>query len=178
MQQQGKGKKKTNFKGLSKGQPEDIFELEESLGEGSYGEVFKARYKDETKTGYVAIKIIPVDEDMAELQKEIEILKDTRDSFVVNYVGSWLSTDTDRIWIVMELCEAGSVNDLIHICQTPLDEDEIREVVASVLLGLNYLHQNKMIHRDVKAGNILLTEFGQAKLADFGVSAQLQVSFN
>uniref|UniRef100_A0A7S2RNI8 non-specific serine/threonine protein kinase n=1 Tax=Mucochytrium quahogii TaxID=96639 RepID=A0A7S2RNI8_9STRA len=161
------------FIGLTEGDPNDIFELEESLGEGSYGEVFKARYKDKSKGGEVAVKIIPVDEDMNELQKEIEILKHCKDEFVVQYIGSYQEPEPDRIWIVMELCIAGSVNDLIHICQIRFNEEEIRVICASVLLGLHYLHINKMIHRDVKAGNILITDDGHIKLADFGVSAQL-----
>jgi len=161
------------FAGLDEGDPNDLFEKEESLGEGSYGEVFKASYKDASKKGKVAIKIIPVDDDMEELEKEVAILKRAKDDFVVDYVGAYMENEPHRIWIAMELCEAGSVNDLIHICQTNLDEEQIVDVVASALLGLQFLHGKKMIHRDIKAGNILLTEDGQAKLADFGVSAQL-----
>jgi serine/threonine protein kinase len=106
-------------------------------------------------------------------QREIEILKNCRDAFVVQYVGAWFSKEEEKLWIVMELCEAGSVNDLIHICSTALSEPEIKVVVASIVLGLVYLHGMRMIHRDIKAGNVLLTKDGQAKLADFGVSAQL-----
>lgn len=151
--------------------PTELFELEESLGEGSYGEVFKASWKD-GRPGQVAVKVIPIDDDQADLEKEIDILQSTHNDFVVEYIGAW--QQEDRIWIVMELCVAGSVNDLIHICNMALNEDQIRVIAASVLLGLRYLHDEmKMIHRDIKAGNILLTDSGHAKLADFGVSAKL-----
>lgn len=83
----------------------------------------------------------------------------------------------------MEYCGAGSISDLMMKGRFPLKEDEIRLVVSQVLVGLAYLHDQRKIHRvsfgdclylqDIKAGNILLTEEGTAKLADFGVSAQL-----
>ena len=77
------------------------------------------------------------------------------------------------VQIVMQYCGAGSVADLMAITGCTLTEPEIAEVLAAVLKGLEYLHSHKLIHRDLKAGNVLLTEDGAAKLADFGVSAQL-----
>lgn len=73
----------------------------------------------------------------------------------------------------MELCDAGSVGDLMSISETTLNEDQIAVVCTAMLNGLEYLHAMHSIHRDVKAGNVLLTRNGVAKLADFGVSAQL-----
>ena len=83
----------------------------------------------------------------------------------------------------MEYCAAGSMSDLMAKGRSSLKEEEIRLVISQVLLGIAYLHENKKIHRvsmycfsqcqDIKAGNILLTEAGVAKLADFGVSIQL-----
>jgi serine/threonine kinase 3 len=64
----------------------------------------------------------------------------------------------------MEYCGAGSVSDLMKICNKPLREDQIATVCKDVLFGLKYLHSQKRIHRDIKAGNILLTEDGKAKL--------------
>jgi len=73
----------------------------------------------------------------------------------------------------MEYCSAGSVADLIRFTKKTLNEVQIASVCSAVLRGLDYLHDNKKIHRDIKAGNILLDHKGVAKLADFGVSAQL-----
>ena len=72
---------------------------------------------------------------------------------------------------MLEYCNAGSVCDLIKSTGTTLNEVEIASVLHAVLKGLEYLHDTKKIHRDVKAGNILLDNRGNAKLADFGVSA-------
>ena len=77
------------------------------------------------------------------------------------------------VLLLQEYCAGGSVADLMALCGITLEESEIAEVVACVLKGLHYLHENRLIHRDLKAGNVLLTDDGGAKLADFGVSAQL-----
>ena len=68
-------------------------------------------------------------------------------------------------------CNAGSVQDIIKMTDKTLNEEQIAAVCYAVLKGLEYLHDQRMIHRDIKAGNILLDNFGNAKLADFGVSA-------
>jgi serine/threonine protein kinase len=73
----------------------------------------------------------------------------------------------------MEFCSAGSVYDILAICQKTLSEDQISCVLRQVIKGLKHIHGFNMIHRDVKCGNILLLEDGSARLADFGVSAQL-----
>lgn len=150
--------------------PLDEYELCGGLGEGSYGAVWKGKNK---KTGEnVAIKIVPFDNgDDSELQKEIRILEKADDDFSVGYYSSY--EKDQNVWIVMELAEAGSVNDVMHICDVALEENLIKILIASALLGLDSLHKKKLIHRDIKAGNILLTRSGHAKLADFGVSAQL-----
>eukprot|EP00824_Muranothrix_gubernata_P024162 TRINITY_DN6918_c0_g1_i2.p1 TRINITY_DN6918_c0_g1~~TRINITY_DN6918_c0_g1_i2.p1 ORF type:complete len:379 (-),score=80.67 TRINITY_DN6918_c0_g1_i2:42-1178(-) len=75
-----------------------------------------------------------------------------------------------RRQIVMELCGAGSVGDLMKATDAPLEEEQISATLQATLKALSYLHSYKKIHRDVKAGNILLTNKGEAKLADFGVS--------
>lgn len=135
----------------------------------SYGEVYNARHLE---TGeIVAIKVIPVEADLSEFKKEIDILKKCHSDYIVRYLGSYFK-DGD-LWIVMEYCGAGSVSDLMAICDLTLEEEQIAEVLGAVLKGLEYLHEHKLIHRDLKAGNVLLTEDGAIKLADFGVSAQL-----
>ena len=73
----------------------------------------------------------------------------------------------------MEFCDAGSVDDLMKVIESPLNEYQIASIVQMVLLGLKFLHDKKIIHRDIKAGNILLNRDGFAKLGDFGVSATL-----
>lgn len=75
----------------------------------------------------------------------------------------------------MEYCGAGSVSDIMRLRKKTLTEDEIATVLSDTLKGLEYLHLRRKIHRDIKAGNILLNTEGHAKLADFGVAGQLTV---
>ena len=77
------------------------------------------------------------------------------------------------MWLVIEYCAAGSVIDLMRITKIQFDEHLIATILLSALKGLQYLHENKTIHRDIKGGNILLDSAGNAKLADFGVSTEL-----
>lgn len=150
--------------------PTEIFEILAKLGEGSYGSVYKALDKRDGKI--VAIKVLEVEnEDTTELQKEINILKDCHSEFIVAYKGTF--EKDGHIWIVMEYCAGGSICDLMAICERTLQEDQIAAVMKQSLQGLEYLHSQHKIHRDIKAGNILLTSDGDCKLADFGVSAEL-----
>ena len=149
--------------------PNDLFTLTEKLGEGSYGSVFKGIHKETLNP--VAVKMVPVEGDFEDIAKEIRILKQCDSVYIVKYYGSY--TYDDSLWIVMEYCGGGGVDDLMEITGQTLSEAVIQQIIAASLLGLQYLHQNKNVHRDIKSGNILLSEDGQAKLADFGVSAQL-----
>ena len=149
--------------------PEDLFELLEQLGEGSYGQVWKALHKQSGNT--VAVKILPISSDIESLRKEIYILKQCKSPYIIQYYGSYLK-DND-LWLILEYCHPGSVSDLQKATKRNLYEMEIASICQSVLKGLEYLHDTKKIHRDIKAGNILLDLKGNAKLADFGVSATL-----
>ncbi|XP_075869343.1 serine/threonine-protein kinase 4-like isoform X1 [Nelusetta ayraudi] len=160
--------KKLSEDNLTK-QPEEVLDVLEKLGEGSYGSVFKAHLKE---TGeIVAIKQVPVESDLQEIIKEISIMQQCNSPYVVRYYGSYFK-DSD-LWIIMEYCGAGSVSDIIRIRNKTLREEEIATILHSTLKGLEYLHFMRKIHRDIKAGNILLSSEGQAKLADFGVAGQL-----
>eukprot|EP01147_Barroeca_monosierra_P003461 gene3461-6096_t len=193
-----------------KKEPEEVFDLLEKLGEGSYGAVHKACRKD---TGHVyAVKIVAVDTDLQEIIKEISIMQQCNSDFVVKYFGSYFKMSD--LWIVMEYCGGGSIADSIRLRRQPLreefvprgterdisaasavlvieqcfpkhfiiviilqlEEPHIQLVILDILHGLSYLHKQRKIHRDIKAGNILLSDNGHAKLADFGVAGQLSDS--
>ncbi|XP_072270946.1 serine/threonine-protein kinase 4-like [Pyxicephalus adspersus] len=160
--------KKLSEENLNK-QPEEVFDVLEKLGEGSYGSVFKASHKETCQI--VAIKQIPVESDLQEIIKEISIMQQCDSTHVVKYYGSYFK-NTD-LWIVMEFCGGGSVSDIIRLRKQTLKEDEMATILQSTLKGLEYLHFMRKIHRDIKAGNILLSSEGIAKLADFGVAGQL-----
>ncbi|KAJ3105217.1 Serine/threonine-protein kinase 4 [Phlyctochytrium planicorne] len=149
--------------------PEEVFTILAKIGEGSYGSVHKAIH-NRTST-VVAIKRIPIENDLDESIKEISIMNNCESVFVVAFYGSYLK-DT-HLWIVMEYCAAGSVSDIMNLCRTTLNEAQVAVVCQYVLQGLAYLHSKRKIHRDIKAGNILINTKGEAKLADFGVAGQL-----
>ncbi|KAJ9595224.1 hypothetical protein L9F63_013485, partial [Diploptera punctata] len=150
-------------------QPEEVFDIICKLGEGSYGSVYKALHKESGQV--LAIKQVPVDTDLQEIIKEISIMQQCDSPWVVKYYGSYFK-NTD-LWIVMEYCGAGSVSDIMRLRKKTLTEDEIATILCDTLKGLEYLHLRRKIHRDIKAGNILLNTEGHAKLADFGVAGQL-----
>ncbi|KAG5340767.1 STK3 kinase, partial [Acromyrmex charruanus] len=150
-------------------QPEEVFDVICKLGEGSYGSVYKALHKESGQV--LAIKQVPVDTDLQEIIKEISIMQQCDSPYVVKYYGSYFK-NTD-LWIVMEYCGAGSVSDIMRLRKKTLQEDEIATILSDTLKGLEYLHLRRKIHRDIKAGNILLNNEGHAKLADFGVAGQL-----
>ncbi|XP_033121668.1 serine/threonine-protein kinase 3-like [Anneissia japonica] len=160
--------KKLSEESLTK-KPEEVFDVLEKLGEGSYGSVFKAMHKESGQV--LAIKQVPVDTDLQEIIKEISIMQQCDSPFVVKYYGSYFK-NTD-LWIVMEYCGAGSVSDIMRRRNKVLTEGEIATILQYTLKGLEYLHFMRKIHRDIKAGNILLNTEGHAKLADFGVAGQL-----
>ena len=135
----------------------------------SFGKVFKAR--NTTTAELAAVKIISVEQDAGEVSREIETLKQCDAPNIVKYFGS-VSKDGE-LWIIMEFCEGSSLSDIMEARGRCLNEAQIAAAVAGTLDGLRYLHARGFIHRDVKAGNLLLSVSGMVKLADFGVSRTL-----
>ncbi|KAK8963766.1 Mitogen-activated protein kinase kinase kinase 2 [Platanthera guangdongensis] len=152
--------------------PTTKYELLHELGKGSYGAVYKA--KDLKTSELVAIKVISLtegEEGYDEIRGEIEMLQQCSHPNVVRYFGSYQGEE--YLWIVMEYCGSGSVADLMNVTEEPLNEAQIAYICGEALKGLAYLHSIFKVHRDIKGGNILLTEQGEVKLGDFGVAAQL-----
>lgn len=149
--------------------PEEVFTIIGKIGRGSYGSVFKAIHNESGQV--LAIKQVPVDTDLQEIIKEISIMQQCDSAFIVKYYGSYFKNSD--LLIVMEFCGGGSVSDIMRLRRKTLTEESIATVISYILKGLDYLHDRRKIHRDIKAGNILLNNEGHVKLADFGVAGQL-----
>ncbi|CAK4033013.1 related to Ste20-like kinase Don3 [Lecanosticta acicola] len=150
----------------------DQYQVLEELGSGSFGTVYRALHKP---TGdFVAIKHIDLegsDDDIQEIQQEIALLATCSSEYVTRYRSSFVRGV--KLWIVMEYLGGGSCLDLLKPCPKGMEERFIAIIMRELLKGLDYLHSTGKIHRDIKAANILLSEEGQVKIADFGVAAQL-----
>ncbi|XP_054829911.1 serine/threonine-protein kinase 24 isoform X2 [Eublepharis macularius] len=130
---------------------EEHFTKLEKLGKGAFGEVFKGI--DNRTQKVVAIKVIDLEKaegEIDDIQQEITVLSQCDSPYITKYYGSYLKLEPG--------------------C---LDEIQIATIMREILKGLDYLHSEKKIHRDIKAANILLSEQGEVKLADFGVAGQL-----
>ena len=155
-------------------QPEEVFDILEKIGEGSYGSVFKAIVKDGPNQGRtVAVKKIAVEAELDDILREISIINSCDSMYITKYYTTFFHQEHTELWICMEYCGAGSVSDILKLRKEPLNETQIAAILNDILKGLEYLHVRRRIHRDVKSGNILLTDYGDSKLADFGVSGQL-----
>ncbi|XP_059719551.1 serine/threonine-protein kinase TAO3 isoform X2 [Haemorhous mexicanus] len=153
---------------FSKDDPEEIFVGLHEIGHGSFGAVYFATNSHTNEV--VAVKKMSysgkqTNEKWQDIIKEVKFLQQLKHPNTIEYKGCYLKEHT--AWLVMEYC-LGSASDLLEVHKKPLQEVEIAAITHGALQGLAYLHSHCRIHRDIKAGNILLTEPGQVKLADFG----------
>uniref|UniRef100_A0A1L8DM87 Mitogen-activated protein kinase kinase kinase kinase n=1 Tax=Nyssomyia neivai TaxID=330878 RepID=A0A1L8DM87_9DIPT len=160
---------------ISRRNPQNEYELIQKIGSGTYGDVYKAKRLQ--SNDLAAIKVIKLDpgDDIQIIQQEIIMMRDCRHPNIIAYFGSYLRRD--KLWICMEYCGGGSLQDIYQVTG-PLTEQQIAYMCRETLKGLAYLHSRGKMHRDIKGANILLTDSGDVKLADFGVSAQITATIN
>ena len=148
------------------------YQLQQVIGKGSYGVVYKAMNKKTRKV--VAIKEINYDsdEELNEIMIEIDLLKNLNHVNIVKYHG--FMQKSSRLYIILEYAARGSLKNLIsRRLERCLGEEETKTYIKQTLNGLNYLHEQGVIHRDIKAANLLLDSNNIVKLADFGVSTKV-----
>ena len=157
----------------------ESYQLNYTIGLGAWGLVWNATVLEgEHSNEDVAIKIIDLDkfEDFSidELKKEINVMSQYNHP---NLISSHISfIDKSDLCIVMPLIDAGSLLDVLNNnFKNGIDDEAIiATILKSVLQGLDYLHRNGEMHRDIKAGNMFADRDGNIYLGDFGVSANLK----
>ncbi|KAJ6255026.1 mtk1/mekk4 [Anaeramoeba flamelloides] len=170
---QKKQKKLNPFASQSEtGQQIGEYQLIELIGEGSFGKVYKAM---SVETGeFVAVKSIPLSRipqtELNSTVMEIDLLKKLDNEYIVKYIGSH-QTKTN-LYIILEWIENGSLREVLKGIKT-VKESLVAKYTFQTLNGLNYLHEQGVVHRDIKGANLLTTKQGRIKLTDFGVSTRL-----
>ncbi|KAJ7188372.1 Pkinase-domain-containing protein [Mycena filopes] len=150
-----------------------LYKRLETVGKGAYGSVHKGV---DRAGNIVGLKIINLDiesDDVGDIQREVALLTQLRDApNITQYYGCYM--DGPRVWIVMEFAEGGSALALMKASKDGcLEEKYVNVMIREVLVALSYLHKVPVIHRDIKAANVLVAATGKVMICDFGVSALL-----
>uniref|UniRef100_A0A1I8G1W8 Protein kinase domain-containing protein n=1 Tax=Macrostomum lignano TaxID=282301 RepID=A0A1I8G1W8_9PLAT len=142
---------------------------EEKLGDGAFGEVFRARHRQSGQQAAIKQVSIDSDEDLMESMAEVSVLAKCSHANITRLMDAFLHSG--KLWLCLEFCEFGALDSVMMELDRGLSESQIQFVCLEMTRALHYLHGNGIIHRDLKAGNVLLTSDAVVKLADFGVSA-------
>jgi hypothetical protein len=146
--------------------------LGEKIGAGSFGEVYQAM---NNKGKLYAVKCLNMIDRHAELSKlwdEIDLMRKLGHKHIVEYIGAYVDTAQATLYIFQEWVPGGSVAHLLKKFGA-FSCEVVRNYTRQILVGLSYLHNKNIIHRDIKGGNVLVDDNGVVKLADFGASTRL-----
>ncbi|KAJ6221662.1 hypothetical protein RDWZM_000207 [Blomia tropicalis] len=149
--------------------PEDTWTKVGEIGDGAFGKVYKAQNIQTGKMAAAKICECKEEEELEDFVVEIDILAECRHSNIVELLEAYFFEG--KLWMLIEFCEGGAIDSIMLDLEKPLTEPQIKYVCREMCKGLEFLHSKKVIHRDLKAGNVLLTLDGDVKIADFGVSA-------
>ncbi|CAO3586766.1 unnamed protein product [Absidia cylindrospora] len=155
---------------VTKGDPNELYKRLKRVGQGASGSVYVAiSLATNTK---VAIKQMDLAHQPRKelIVNEILVMKESQHPNIVNYLDSFLVKNAD-LWVIMEYMEGGALTDVID--NNSMTEQQIATVCLETTAGLHHLHEQNIIHRDIKSDNILLNAHGQVKISDFGFCAKL-----
>ncbi|KAL1987820.1 hypothetical protein VTN96DRAFT_2223 [Rasamsonia emersonii] len=161
------------------------YEFEELIGKGAYGRVYKGRQLP--SRNLVAIKVMEIDstdyktvrdmkdESIKDFIHEIKVMNQAKEAGAknINMLIEAISIHS-QLWVVCEYCPGGSVKTLMRATGDKLEEKFIIPIARELAVGLKAIHDAGIIHRDVKAANILIHEEGRLQICDFGVAGILQ----
>ncbi|XP_045189184.2 serine/threonine-protein kinase 10-like isoform X2 [Mercenaria mercenaria] len=149
--------------------PNHVWDIIGELGDGAFGKVYKAQHKESGILAALKQVEIKADDDLEDFLVEIDILTKCKHRNVVGIHETYFFGG--KLWMYIEFCGGGAVDSIMVDLEKPLNENQIRYVCYEMCQALVFIHRQHVIHRDLKAGNVLLTMDGEVKLADFGVSA-------
>ncbi|KAG7200500.1 hypothetical protein KM043_001064 [Ampulex compressa] len=150
--------------------PEEFWEMVGELGDGAFGKVYKAQHRQTHQLAAAKMCALEVEDDLSDFMIEIDILSECKHPNVVELHEAYFIEG--KLWMLIEYCDGGAVDSIMVELEKALTEAQIAYVCQYMTKGLAFLHKSKVIHRDLKAGNVLLTMAGGVKIADFGVSAK------
>ncbi|XP_011059314.1 PREDICTED: serine/threonine-protein kinase 10 isoform X1 [Acromyrmex echinatior] len=150
--------------------PEEFWEMVGELGDGAFGKVYKAQHKLSNQLAAAKMCALEGEDDLSDFMIEIDILSECKHPNIVELHEAYFIEG--KLWMLIEYCDGGAVDSIMVELEKALTEMQIAYICQHMTLGLAFLHKSKVVHRDLKAGNVLLTMAGGVKIADFGVSAK------
>eukprot|EP00919_Chromeraceae_sp_WS-2016_P020409 GHVR01048559.1.p1 GENE.GHVR01048559.1~~GHVR01048559.1.p1 ORF type:complete len:178 (-),score=35.44 GHVR01048559.1:614-1147(-) len=152
------------------------FDILQQIGEGTYGTVYRAR--DHRTDEIVALKNVRLHDEKEGFpittSREVRLLRSINHPNIVKLREVVVGDNIHSIFLVFEYC-SHDVAALLDTMDAPFSNAEIKSMIKQLLQALQHLHENFVIHRDVKLSNLLLTKSGKLKLADFGLARYLHL---